>query len=119
VDDEEIVRKVASAALKGAGFCILAATNGAEALDVLRSHPEISLVILDLTMPVMNGEQAIPLIKALRPDLPIILSSGYSEAELSRRFVSSGISGFLQKPYTISAILSKVRRNLEILASKT
>jgi YesN/AraC family two-component response regulator len=67
-------------------------------------------------MPVMNGERAIPLIKALRPDVPIILSSGYSEAELSRRFVSSGISGFLQKPYTVSVILSKIRQNLEIAA---
>jgi len=116
VDDEEIVRKIATAALKGAGFRILVATNGAEGLEMLRSNPEISLVILDLTMPVMNGERAIPLIKALRPDVPIILSSGYSEAELSRRFVSSGISGFLQKPYTVSVILSKIRQNLEIAA---
>jgi PAS domain S-box-containing protein len=116
VDDEEVVRNIATTTLEKAGFSVLLATNGAEALQRLRSDPEISLVILDLTMPVMNGEQAIPLIKALRPDLPIILSSGYSEAELSRRFVTAGISGFLQKPYTISAILSKVGPALEILA---
>ena len=63
----------------------------------------------------LNGEQAIPLIKALRPEVPIILSSGFSEAELSHRFESSGISDFLQKPYRVPAILSKVRQHLELL----
>ncbi len=114
-DDEEIVRSIATIALEGAGFRALLATNGQQALEMLRDNLEISLVILDLTMPVMNGEQAIPLIRALRPDVPIILSSGFSEAELSRRFVSSGIAGFLQKPYSAAAILSKVRQHLELL----
>jgi two-component system, cell cycle sensor histidine kinase and response regulator CckA len=115
VDDEEIVRNIATIALEGAGFRTLLATNGRQALKMLRDDAEISLVILDLTMPVMNGEQAIPLIKALRPDVPIILSSGFSEAELSRRFESSGIAGFLQKPYRIPVILSKVRQHLELV----
>jgi two-component system cell cycle sensor histidine kinase/response regulator CckA len=113
VDDEEIVRNIATIALESAGFRALLATNGQEALEMLRDNAEISLVILDLTMPVMNGEQAIPLIKALRPDVPIILSSGFSEAELSHRFESSGISDFLQKPYRVPVILSKVRQHLD------
>ncbi len=85
-------------------LCVLAATNGAEALDVLRADANISIAILDLTMPVMTGEQALPLIRAAYPEIPIILSSGFNEAEISR----AGIAGVLQKPYTVSAVISKV-----------
>jgi two-component system, cell cycle sensor histidine kinase and response regulator CckA len=104
-------------ALGRGGFNVLAASNGAEAIDVLRADASISIVILDLTMPVMTGEQALPLIKAMRPELPIILSSGYNEAELSRRFASAGIAGVLQKPYTVSAITAKVTAALQATQS--
>jgi two-component system, cell cycle sensor histidine kinase and response regulator CckA len=113
VDDEEIVRKTATQALQRQGFHVLAAVNGAEALEILRTDSAIALVILDLTMPVMTGEQAIPLIKIMRPDLPIILSSGFGEAEISRRFASSGVAGFLQKPYTVAAIRLKAMQALQ------
>jgi two-component system cell cycle sensor histidine kinase/response regulator CckA len=115
VDDEEMVRRVASAGLEGAGFTVLSATNGAEAVQAVQSNIAVSLVILDLTMPVMTGAQAIPLIKSSRPDLPIILSSGYSADEVYRRVSSLAISGFLQKPYNTVELLSKVRENLQIL----
>jgi PAS domain S-box-containing protein len=108
VDDEAIVRKLATLALERRGFRVLVATHGQEALDVLRANPGISLVILDLTMPVMTGEQTLPLIRAMYPEIPVILSSGFNEAEISRRFASSGIAGVLQKPYTISGIVLKV-----------
>jgi CheY-like chemotaxis protein len=88
----------------------------AEALDVLSKRSEIALVILDLTMPVMTSEQAIPLMKDARPDLPIILTSGYNEAEISRRFTSSGIADVLQKPYTVDALISKVKQGLQTQA---
>ena len=112
VDDEPIVRTMAAAALQRGGFRVRLATNGTEALDVLRTDPGIALVILDLTMPVMTGEQALPLIKAIAPDIPILLSSGYNEAELARRFAAAGIAGVLQKPYTLAAIKSKVAEAL-------
>ena len=112
VDDEEIVRGLAAAALKSRGFQVMVANNGLEALEILRSRSGISLVILDLTMPVMNGEQALPQIKALDPGIPIILSSGFSEFEIRRRFAASGIAGVLPKPYTVSAIIAKVTHAL-------
>lgn len=112
-DDEEVVRKIATIALNRRGYRVLTATNGEEALEMLRQDADISLVILDLTMPVMTGEQAIPLIKALRPGIPIILSSGFSEAEIARRIVSAGVTWFLQKPYTVAAIAAKVKEALE------
>ena len=108
VDDEEIVRKIAATALTRRGFHVITAANGAEALEVLQLHPETAVVLLDLTMPVMTGEQALPRIKALNPLLPVVLSSGFNEAEISTRFRLEGASGFLQKPYTISAIVGKV-----------
>ncbi len=60
-------------------------------------------------MPVMNGEEALPHIKAMRPDLPVIVSSAFSEAEVLRRLASSEITGVLSKPYSIAAMIAKVR----------
>jgi two-component system, cell cycle sensor histidine kinase and response regulator CckA len=93
-------------------YRVLAATNGAEAIQMLRATAGISIVILDLTMPVVTGEQALPIIKVMCPELPIILSSGFNEAEISRRFASAGIAGVLQKPYMVSTIVSKVTQTL-------
>jgi PAS domain S-box-containing protein len=113
VDDEDIVRRMAAAALRTRGYGVMQAVNGAEALDLLRTTPGIAAIILDLTMPVMTGEQALPLIRAEFPSLPIILSSGFGEAEILRRFASSGIAGVLQKPYTVASIVSRVTEALE------
>ena len=113
IDDEEIVLRTASAALRSRGYNVLAAPGGREALDLLLQGREVSLVILDLTMPVLTGEQLIPMIRNARPEIPIILSSGYSEAEIQRRFTSSGIAGVLQKPYTVGDLMSKIQGVLE------
>src|SRR5579872_2533821 len=113
VDDEQIVRRTASLALERRGFRVLVATDGAEAIESLRANPDISVVILDLTMPIMTGEQAIPVIKAAHPNIPIVLSSGFSEAEISRRFATAGLAGFLQKPYSAQAIIAKVSLALQ------
>jgi two-component system cell cycle sensor histidine kinase/response regulator CckA len=55
----------------------------------------------------MTGEQTLPVIRAMYPEIPVILSSGFNEVEISRRFASAGIAGVLQKPYTISGIVLK------------
>jgi CheY-like chemotaxis protein len=61
--------------------------------------PSIDLIVLDLTMPIMGGEEAYGHLRALRTDVPIVLSSGYNETEATRRFAVGGIAGFVQKPY--------------------
>jgi two-component system, cell cycle sensor histidine kinase and response regulator CckA len=71
---------------------------------------EFVAVLLDLTMPVMNGEEALRKIKAIRSDIPVVLSSGYNEIEAMGRFAESGLAGFLQKPYTITALARKIKR---------
>jgi PAS domain S-box-containing protein len=113
VDDEEIVRNTATAALERQGYRILVAGNGAQAIEKLRADCSIALVILDLTMPVMTGEQAIPIIKEMRPDVPVILSSGFGEAEVLDRLSSGGITDFLQKPYNVAEVISKVNHHLQ------
>ena len=70
--------------------------------------------MLDLAMPVLSGEQAAPLLRSLRPAVPIILSSGYSEAEARRRFAESGITRFLQKPYAAAALVEAVAASLSV-----
>ena len=118
VDDEAIVRNMATAALRAGGIPRARwQPMGRKRSTFCAPKPSISLVILDLTMPVMTGEQALPLIQAMRPEIPMILSSGFNEAEISRRFASAGIAGVLQKPYTVSAITSKVTHALQAAGS--
>ena len=71
-------------------------------------HDRLAIVILDMTMPVMNGEQAFGQMRLIDPDVPVILSSGYNEAELVERFRGKGLAGFLQKPYNSKELAEKV-----------
>jgi PAS domain S-box-containing protein len=106
VDDELTVRSVAERVLRHAGYEVVLAENGREAIDILAARPEIGAVILDLAMPVMSGEQALPQLLRLRPALPIILSSGYSEAEARRHCKTAGVTAFIQKPYKSPTLIN-------------
>ena len=101
VDDEDVVRNLASEILARQGMKILVAENGQEGVDMFRQHHRlISIVILDLTMPVMSGEEALTQMKAIDANIPVILSSGFDESEAAQKFVTLKPAGFLQKPYT-------------------
>jgi PAS domain S-box-containing protein len=109
VDDEEVVRKVAKAALERHGYTVIQAENGAEGVAVFGANAaRIRCVVLDLTMPVMSGEEALRRIQELRPDVPVILSSGFKEAEALRRFEGLKLAGFLQKPYRAATLAAKI-----------
>jgi two-component system cell cycle sensor histidine kinase/response regulator CckA len=113
VDDEELVRGTASAALKRYGYTVLTAQDGAEGVDLFRRRAaEIDVVLLDMTMPVMPGEEALGRIQALRPDARVIVTSGYDEVEAVRRFTADGIAAFIQKPYTAVALARIVKSAL-------
>jgi len=115
VDDEDIVRRLGRTCLERKGYQVIVASNGKEGVEIFRARPtEIILVILDMTMPVMGGEEALGLLRQTRPDLPVIVSSGYSEVEVIRRFTKYGVTHFIQKPYTASALLTKVKSVLSI-----
>ncbi len=106
VDDEEAVLRPATAALQRYGYRALTAPNGQTAVRLVRERAsEIDLVVLDLTMPVMGGEEAHAQIKAIRPALPVILSSGYDEGQAVKRFGEKDLAGFIQKPYSVQKLL--------------
>ena len=109
VDDEETVRGVGAEMLQEFGFATLTANNGREAVEIFSSTPDIAFVILDLTMPHMDGEQCFRELRRLDPDVKVILSSGYSEHEVTRKFVGKGLAGFIQKPYTLSVLKEAIR----------
>jgi two-component system cell cycle sensor histidine kinase/response regulator CckA len=110
VDDEEIVRNFLSQALTRAGYEVLLADNGAEALSVFsRNASRISLVLLDLVMPVMSGEEALPHLLMMKPGVLVIVSSGHSEEECVRRMQEPRVAGFIQKPYNFASLAAKVQ----------
>ena len=113
VDDEELVRRAAAAMLAHLGYTVLEAANGQEAIELFqRNLSNIMLVILDLSMPVMNGEECLKRLRSIKPDVPVLLSSGFSEAEAARRFQSAGVATFLQKPYTVQHLAELVNSAL-------
>ena len=114
IDDEAMVRNVAKAVLEGKGYQVLLAEDGLAGVELFeQQHHRIALVVLDLTMPRLSGEDALVRLRQIRPDIPVILSSGYNEVEILRRFAAQPVDGFIQKPYTATRILTKVREVLQ------
>jgi CheY-like chemotaxis protein len=110
IDDEPVVRNAARAALEQIGYRVLLAEHGRQGVQIHRAERDhIRAVILDWTMPVLGGEEALSEMRAAQPDLPVLLSSGFSETEALRRFNGLGVSGFLQKPYTVAQLAEKLQ----------
>jgi CheY-like chemotaxis protein len=113
VDDEELVRRTAATTLAHRGYTILEAGNGQDAIELFqRNSSRIALVILDLSMPVMSGEECLSRLTSIKPDVPVLLSSGFSETEAARRFQSAGVASYLQKPYTAQHLAELVKTTL-------
>jgi PAS domain S-box-containing protein len=114
VDDDPTSLDVARKMLESLGFAVLVAVDGAEGVRVLREHGgEVTLVLLDKTMPVMSGEDALVEIKRIRPGVPVIFSSGYEEKEATEQIVKrSDLAGFIQKPYQLEQLDAIIRRVL-------
>jgi PAS domain S-box-containing protein len=109
-DDEETIRALGTVMLERMGFRVLTADDGKEAVELFDHHRnEIALVILDLTMPRMGGEEALRELKQLDPNVRVVLSSGYAESDLVARFAGKGAAGFMQKPYTFATFRDKVK----------
>ncbi|TSK08048.1 MAG: response regulator [Geobacter sp.] len=113
-DDEESIRGLGRDMLETMGFKVLLACDGVEALEVYRQHKEeIVCVLLDLTMPNLDGEQTFRALRELNPCLKVIMSSGYNEQEVNLKFAGSGLSGFIQKPYNVAEMSRKLHAVLE------
>jgi two-component system cell cycle sensor histidine kinase/response regulator CckA len=114
VDDEEVVRRVATSALEMYGYSVITAKDGREAIHIFAQRAgEIDLVILDLVMPRMAGEETFRELRLQRPDVAVILSSGYNDDQARERFHEKSLAGFLRKPYTSVQLGKEVKRVLK------
>jgi len=104
VDDEETIRSLGSEMLNELGYQVVTAEDGRQGVDIFKAREDISTVILDLTMPHMDGVQCFKELRQIRPDIKIILSSGFNEQEVMQRFVGKSLEGFIQKPYKLSSL---------------
>jgi len=112
-DDEEMVREYCCACVEALGYRVLTAADGMEAVALFRNQgDEISLVIMDLTMPRMDGIAAFNELKRLRPELKVIISSGYGEQNVVTQFAGEKPAGFIQKPFTIQSLQEIITRTL-------
>jgi CheY-like chemotaxis protein len=110
VDDEESVRSIGTEMLRELGFTVITADDGREGVAQFKYNPDISFIILDLTMPHMDGEQCFRELKKQKPDVKVIMSSGYNEKEVTQKFVGKGLAGFIQKPYKLSTLREAIRK---------
>ena len=113
VDDEPTILSVARRILESLGFSVLTAADGREGVEIFRKHADrIRLVILDMTMPRLDGEEAFREMRAIRADVRAILSSGYSEQIATSRFSGKGLAAFIQKPYRYDDFRETIQRAL-------
>ena len=104
------MRIVAATVLETNGAQIFTAANGEEALEILRTHgARISVVLLDLTMPGIGGEETLRRMRAAQANQPVVLMSGYSEAETMQRCAPFGTVRFIQKPFEVGTLLAAAR----------
>ena len=114
VDDEQMIRTIARRVLLKAGYRVLTADDGREGLEIFRRHVgDISLVLLDLTMPRMDGGETLRKMRHLKDDVKVILTSGYNEEDAIGDLTGRDLAGFIQKPYAPTELLHKVREAME------
>lgn len=110
VDDESSIRNIGKAMLEKTGYNVITSSDGREALAIFRKrHEEIDCVILDLTMPHMDGEETFREMRRVRNDVRVIISSGYNSQDVTQRFIGKGLAGFIQKPYRLSELVAKLK----------
>ncbi len=106
VDDERIILDTASELLQHMGYNVATAASGHAAIDVLHEDEaeDVSLVLLDFTMPGMDGLETLKAMREIRPRIKVVVSSGYAKDEIMPRFIEMGVSGFLHKPYSLAKL---------------
>ena len=119
VDDEDLVTMLAQRVLTDEGYRIVTAKDGFQAIEIYRKlREQISLIILDFTMPVMDGADVFAELLQINPKAPVVLSSGFAEQERLRSMLARGLRGFIPKPYTQQKLLAQIRSVLDTLNSE-
>jgi PAS domain S-box-containing protein len=110
IDDEETVRAVTARAVERMGFTTLIAADGREGVALFQANAgQVVCVLLDMTMPHLNGEETFGEIRRIDPDARVILMSGYNEQDATNSFAGKGLAGFLQKPYQLATLREALR----------
>ena len=110
-EDEEQIRQIAKILLEELGFKVIEASNGEEALEQYRNNSlDITLVVTDMDMPVMDGYQLFLALKKINPDLPVVISSGFGDADITSRVVEGNVAGILSKPYRFDQLREVLKR---------
>ncbi|MFC1891292.1 response regulator [Thermodesulfobacteriota bacterium] len=113
IDDEDIVVDISEAMLKHLGYAILSAKTGKDAIDLAKTYNgNIDLALLDLGMPDMGGDKIFSHLKSTRPDLKVIICSGYRVEGLGQDMLDAGAQAFLQKPFSLEGISEKLKQVL-------
>ncbi|MCD4708901.1 MAG: response regulator [Candidatus Sabulitectum sp.] len=111
VDDEEIIRRIGTQILTRDGYKVLTANDGIEALGIYEQNKDtIKCIILDLVMPRLDGMQTFRQLRRSAPDLGIILTTGYGEEEIRKRFGGLKLQGFLRKPFSAGSLSKMVKK---------
>lgn len=114
VDDEEMLLEVGRTMLEKLGFSVYTAKSGPEAVDIFkREKDRIVLVILDMIMPDMGGGETYDLLRSIKPDIKVILSSGYSIDGQAGEILARGCSGFIQKPFDLKTLSKKLKEIID------
>ena len=113
IDDKESVRDVARVALEETGYTVVLASDGHEAVEIFGERAyAIDAVLLDMSMPRMDGEETLAKLRSVQPRIRVVLTSGYSEQEISEKFAGKGLAGFVQKPFRASELVDKIHAAL-------
>jgi CheY-like chemotaxis protein len=116
VDDEEFVTMLAQRVLTDEGYRVVSAKDGFQAIETYRKlKDQIALIILDFTMPIMDGADVFAELLMINPKVPVVLSSGFAEQERLRSMLARGLRGFMPKPYTQQKLLTQIRSTLDAL----
>lgn len=119
VEDDEQVKSIAGAMLRELGFFVIEASNGKDALELYRQNAaDITMVMTDMGMPVMDGYELFSELKKLKPELPILISSGFGDVEVTSKIACDDITGLVSKPYRFDLLQEMVKSVLEGAQSK-
>jgi CheY-like chemotaxis protein len=114
VDDEDSIRDVGSELLRAMGYQVLLAENGKQGVAVYEKHSDsIAIVLLDIVMPEMGGGEAYDRFREIKPDVKVLLMSGYSVDDQASEILQRGCNGFIQKPFSMAFLSKKIREVLD------
>jgi len=118
IDDEDMILQVGSQMLNALGYTVLTSASGSEGVEILREQKEqVDLVILDMVMPDMSGMETFDALRKIDPEIKVLLSSGYSAEGPATEIMKKGCNGFIQKPFNISELSSKINTVLNEVAA--